>query len=121
MPTRPPGPADVPDIAIAMSGLFQAAAASVALLIGLVVSWLALNEDPGKLLTGAAVAITSIWALVTGARRYLRRAGPGWCMESQRVAASVRLHRRLETLAVCGMAITWLAVGQIFLVFDLAG
>jgi len=31
------------------------------------------------------------------------------------------MHRRLETLAVGGVASSWLAVGQVILAFDLAG
>jgi len=42
-------------------------------------------------------------------------------MEAKRVAVSVQLRRLLETLAVWSVVIIWLLVGQIVLVFNLAG
>lgn len=109
--------------AVGLSGLFQAAAGLGGFLLGLVGGWLALTgeEGPGELLTSAAVVVAGSWVCSTGARRYGRRAVPGWCMEAKRTAVSVRLRRRLETLVVFGLAATWLVVGQIILAFDLAG
>lgn len=107
-----------------MSGLFQAAAAGLALFLALISCWVALTngeEDAGTFLVSLAAVVAAIWAGVTGARRYARRTDPQWCMEAKRVAASVRLHRRLETLMVCGVALTWLAVGELILALDLAG
>jgi len=109
--------------AIGLSGLFQAVAGLGGLLLGLVGGWLALSgeEGPGELLTSAAVVVAGVWICLTGLRRYGRRSDPAWCMDARRVAASVRMHRRLETLVVCSVVITWLAVGQVILAFDLAG
>ena len=88
-------------------------------------AWTPAYDSDGDIRDGAWVAeVTGLLDLRSwppGMRVIIRKERPHPGVESQRVAASVRLHRRLETLAVCGMAITWLAVGQIFLVFDLAG
>ncbi len=109
--------------AIGLSGLFQAVAGLGGLLLGLVGGWLALSgeEGPGELLTSAAVVVAGAWVCLTGLRRYGRRAVPEWCMEARRVVVGVRLRRRLETLVVCGVALTWLVVGRVILAFDLAG
>ena len=109
--------------AMALSGLFQAVAGGVALLIGLIGISLALSgeEGPGELLTFAAVVVAAVWVCLTGVRRYGRRSYPEWSMEAKRVASSVRLHRRLETLTILGVALTWLIVGQIIVALDLAG
>jgi hypothetical protein len=108
---------------IGLSGLLQSVAAGVAFLIGLIGSWLGLSgqEGLGELLTSAAVVVASAWICITGVRRFGRRAVPEWCMEAKRVAVSVRLRRLLETLAVWSVVIIWLLVGQIVLVFNLAG
>lgn len=108
---------------VGVSGLLQAVIGCLGLMIGLIIVSVALggDEGAGELLTAVGAVVGSLWITLTGVRRFARRASPGWCMETKRAATSVQLHRRLETLMMCGAATTFIAVGQVLLVFDLAG